>query len=100
MVLRKEKEAIERQVQQTTQSTQAYKLFSEDKTPEEVAIALDLRQLQLVEFYTEHLKLKGLYMLDQIYVEIRLQQNKVQAKKIGSVFEQQDDLQDIKKALS
>ena len=36
-----------------------------------MAIALDLRQLQLAEFYTEHWKLKGLYMLDQIYGEIK-----------------------------
>ena len=44
----KEKEAIEGQVQQIAQSTQAYKLFSEDKTPEEVAIALNLRQPQVM----------------------------------------------------
>src|ERR1043165_7785956 len=67
----KEKEAMEGQVQQITQSTQAYKLFSEDKTPEEVAIALNLRQPQVTELYTEHWKLKGLYMLDQIYEEIK-----------------------------
>jgi hypothetical protein len=67
----KEKEAIEGQVQQITQSTQAYKLFSEDKTPEEVAIALNLRQPQVAEYYTEHWKLKRLYMLDQIYEEIK-----------------------------
>src|ERR1041384_715885 len=67
----KEKEAIEGQVQQITQSTQAYKLFSQSSTPEEVAIALNLRQPQVTEFYTEHWKLKGLYMLDQIYEEIK-----------------------------
>src|ERR1051325_10307439 len=67
----KEKEAMEGQVQQITQSTQAYKLFSEDKTPEEVAIALNLRQSQVAEYYTEHWKLKRLYMLDQIYEEIK-----------------------------
>jgi DNA-binding transcriptional MerR regulator len=67
----KEKEALQGQVQQITQSTQAYKLFSEDKTPEEVAIALNLRQPQVNELYTEHWKLKGLYMLDQIYGEIK-----------------------------
>jgi len=67
----KEKEAIKGQVQQITQSTQAYKLFSKGSTPEEVAIALNLRQPQVTEFYTEHWKLKGLYMLDQIYEEIK-----------------------------
>jgi len=48
----KEKEAMEGQVQQITQSTQAYKLFSQSSTPEEVAIALNLRQFQVTEFYT------------------------------------------------
>jgi hypothetical protein len=48
-----------------------HKLFSEGKTPEEVAIALNLRQPQVTEFYTEHWKLKGLYMLNQIYEEIK-----------------------------
>jgi hypothetical protein len=68
---KEEKEAKERQSQHGFLSTQAYKLFSEDKTPEEVAIALNLRQTQVTEFYTEHWKLKGLYMLNQIYDEIR-----------------------------
>ena len=67
----KEKEARGGQSRQITQSTQAYRLFSEDKTPEQVAIALNLRQPQVTEFYTEHWKLKGLYMLDQIYREIK-----------------------------
>jgi DNA-binding transcriptional MerR regulator len=67
----KKKEAMEGQVQQITQSTQAYKLFSEGSTPEEVAIALNLRQPQVTELYTEHWRLKGLYMLDQIYEEIK-----------------------------
>jgi hypothetical protein len=67
----KEKETIEGQVQQITRSTQAYKLFSDGSTPEEVAIALNLRQPQETELYTEHWKLNGLYMLDQIYEEIR-----------------------------
>jgi hypothetical protein len=36
-----------------------------------VAIALNLRQPQVTEFYREHWKLKGLYMLDQIYEEMK-----------------------------
>jgi len=67
----KEKEAREGQVQQITQSTQAYKLFSEGKSPEEVATALNLRQPQVTELYTEHWKLNGLYVLHQIYEEIK-----------------------------
>ena len=50
----KEKEAKQGQLQQGFLSTQAYKLFSEGKTPEEVAIALNLRQHQVTEFYTKH----------------------------------------------
>jgi hypothetical protein len=68
----KEKETIEGQSRQITQSTQAYKLFSDGSTPEEVAIALNLRQPQVTEFYTEHWKLNGLYMLNQIYEEIKV----------------------------
>ena len=67
----KEQESKEGQTRQGILSTQAYKLFSEGKTPEEVAIALNLRQTQVTEFYTEHWKLKGLYMLNQIYEEIK-----------------------------
>ena len=54
-----------------TLSTQAYKLFSEGKSPVQVSIALNLRQTQVTEFYIEHWKLKGLYMLNQIYEEIQ-----------------------------
>jgi transposase len=67
----KEQESKEGQTRQGFLSTQSYKLFSEGKTPEEVAIALNLRQPQVTEFYTEHWKLKGLYMLNQIYEEIQ-----------------------------
>jgi hypothetical protein len=68
---KEEQESKEGQTRQGILSTQAYKLFSEGKTPEEVAIALNLRQTQVTEFYTEHWKLKGLYMLNQIYEEIK-----------------------------
>ena len=47
------------------------KLYSEGKTPEEVAFALNLRQPQVTEFYTGHWKMKGLYMLNQIYEELK-----------------------------
>ena len=67
----KEKEAIEGQARQGLVSTQAYKLVSEGKSPVQVSIALNLRQTQVTEFYIEHWKLKGLYMLNQIYEEIQ-----------------------------
>ena len=63
----KEQESKEGHTRQGFLSTHAYKLFSEGKTTEEVAIALNLRQPQVTEFYTDHWKLKGLYMLNQIY---------------------------------
>ena len=67
----KEQESKEGQSRQGFLYTQAYKLFSEGKTPEEVAFALNLRQPQVTEFYTGHWKLKGLYMLNQIYEELK-----------------------------
>ena len=67
----KEKESEQQRTRQELLSSKAYKLFSEGSTPEEVAIALNLRQPQVTEFYTEHWKLKGLYMLDQIYGQIK-----------------------------
>jgi hypothetical protein len=67
----KEKEALQGQVQQITQSTQAYKLFSDGKTPEEAAIALNLQEPEVAQFYVDYWKLNGLYMLNQIYQEIK-----------------------------
>src|ERR1051325_11737467 len=46
----KEKEARERQVQQITQSTQAYKLFSEGKSPIQVAVALNIREPEATQY--------------------------------------------------
>src|SRR5215212_713391 len=40
---------------------QAYKLFSEGKTPLEVAIALNLRESEATKFYKEYWKLKQLH---------------------------------------
>jgi hypothetical protein len=45
----KEKEMIEVQVQQITQSTQAYKLFSEGKSPVQVAIELNIRASEAIK---------------------------------------------------
>jgi hypothetical protein len=52
-------------------STQAYKLFSQGKTPVEVAIKLDLRESEVTEYYREYWKLKGLHKLTIVYEEIR-----------------------------
>lgn len=52
-------------------SSQAYKLFSEGKSPSEVAIALDMREPDVTQLYLEFWKLNHLYELDQIYEEIK-----------------------------
>ena len=50
-------------------ATQAYKLFSEGKTPVEVAIQLNLSEKEATRFYTEYWRLKRLYSLYHIYQE-------------------------------
>jgi transposase len=52
-------------------STQAYKLFSEDKTPLEVSIALNLRESEATKFCREYWKLKQLHNLNMVYEEIK-----------------------------
>ena len=52
-------------------SSQAYKLFSEGQTATQVAIALDIRQPQATEFFTEYWKLQQLDQLYQIFQEIK-----------------------------
>ena len=52
-------------------STQAYKLFSDRKTPLEVAIALNLRESEATKFYKEYWKLKQLQNLNMVYEETR-----------------------------
>jgi DNA-binding Lrp family transcriptional regulator len=57
--------------QKLSLSAQAYKLFSEGKTPLEVSIALDLRQSEATRFYKEYWKLKQLHNLHMVYEELR-----------------------------
>jgi hypothetical protein len=52
-------------------SAQAYELFSQAKTPVEVAIELDLRESQVTKYYREYWKLKGLHKLMLVYEEIK-----------------------------
>ena len=52
-------------------SSQAYKFFSEGKTPIQVAIALNLRQDQVIELYKEYWDLTHLNGLSQVYKEIK-----------------------------
>jgi diaminopimelate epimerase len=53
--------------QSNQKSTHAYKLFSEGKTPVEVAIQLNLSEKEATRFYTEYWKLRRLYSLYHIY---------------------------------
>src|SRR5215208_3928749 len=58
------------EIQQLSVSSQAYKLFSERKTPLEVAIALNLRESEATKFYKEYWKLKQLHNLNMVYEEV------------------------------
>jgi hypothetical protein len=51
-------------------SAQAYKLFSDRKTPLEVAIALNLKESEATKFYKEYWKLKRLHNLHMVYEEL------------------------------
>ena len=59
------------QQQDLSLSTKAYKLFSDRKTPLEVAIALNLRESEATKFYREYWKLKQLYNLNMVYEETK-----------------------------
>jgi hypothetical protein len=59
------------QEQHLSLSTQAYKLFSERKSPLEVAIALNLSESEATKFCREYWKLKQLYNLNIVYEETK-----------------------------
>jgi transposase len=59
------------QQQRLSLSAQAYKLFSDRKTPLEVAIALNLRESEATKFYKEYWKLKQLHNLNIVYEETK-----------------------------
>lgn len=67
----KQKETVTEQTQQGYLSSQAYRLFSAGKTPEEVAIILEQRQPLISQFYIEHWMLKQQYDLYQIYEDLK-----------------------------
>ena len=58
-------------IKSKSKATQAVKLFSELKTPVEVAIALDLSADQVQAIYQEYWELEGMYGLTQIYEEAK-----------------------------
>jgi hypothetical protein len=55
--------------QQEEISSKALQLFSEDKRPLQVAVALNLREPELTKIYREYWKLKRLDALNSIYEE-------------------------------
>jgi hypothetical protein len=71
-VLEKKTEGSKEQGQEhLSLSAQAYKLFSDRKTPLEVAIALNLTESEATKFYREYWKLKHLHNLNTIYEELK-----------------------------
>src|SRR2546423_10687467 len=60
-------EGAEKNQVQLSLFTQAYKLFSEDKTPIEVAVALNVRESEVTRFYKEYLKLNQMQELSIVY---------------------------------
>ena len=58
-------------VQSLSKSSQAYRMFSEGKSPTDVAIALDMREHQVTQLYKESWTLKQLYDLNSIYLETK-----------------------------
>src|SRR5215469_8829904 len=58
-------------IESKSKATQAIKLFSELKSPVEVAIALDLPANQVRAIYQEYWELEGMYGLAQIYEEAK-----------------------------
>ena len=61
----------EHEQQNLSLSAQAYKLFSDRKTPLEVATALNLKESEATKFYREYWKLKQLHNLNMVYEEIK-----------------------------
>jgi transposase len=61
----------EQQQQHLSLSAQAYKLFSDRKTPLEVTIALNLGESEATKFYKEYWKLKQLHNLSMVYEETK-----------------------------
>ena len=66
-----EKETSKEQAEKMSQSAQAYKLFSEGKSPVQVAIALNIREPEVARFYVEYWKLVQHHSLSRIYEEIK-----------------------------
>ena len=58
-------------VQSFSKASQAYQMFSDGKSPMEVAIALDMREPDVTQLYKESWTLKQIYDLNSIYLETK-----------------------------
>jgi hypothetical protein len=67
-IVNKESKDIEAK-QSLSKAAQAYRMFSEGKSPMEVAIALDLREPEVTQLYKESWNLKQIHELNLIYLE-------------------------------
>jgi hypothetical protein len=68
----KEKESEQQRTRQEFLSSQAYKLFSEGKSPVQVAIELNIRASDAIIFQREYWDLEGLHNLNRIYEETKV----------------------------
>jgi hypothetical protein len=66
----KEEEARRAKHKDQEVSSKAYKLFSEMKSPVEVATTLNLREPEVTKLYREYWKLQGSHKLNLVYEEI------------------------------
>jgi hypothetical protein len=57
--------------QQLSLSTQAYKLFSDGKSPIQVAVALNQKESEIARFYKEYCKLNHMHDLNIVYEELK-----------------------------
>jgi predicted transcriptional regulator len=57
--------------QQLFLATRAYKLFTEGKTPIEVAVALNAKESEITRFYKEYWKLNQIHDLNMAYEELK-----------------------------
>ena len=67
----KENNSNNHQPQKLSVASQAYRLFSEGKTPLDAAIELNLKESEVTKYYREHWRLKQLNNLNLIYENIR-----------------------------
>ena len=66
-----ENQTSKEQTEKMPQAAQAYKFFSDGKSPVDIAIELNLRQAEVTEFYREYWNLKQLYDLSRVYEGIK-----------------------------